>query len=729
GRPVTERLEDLPVAMAFGAGVLVGDRIHLFGGREAPDSPDALHTHWRLDLAGKRRWEKLEPDPSGVPRMLSVAGVQHGALYLMGGVGLSPDSRLPGKRVPLTDTWRWSEPEGWSARAQLPRPITAAPSPALALGPHHLIVVGGDAGSVTAPASELREEHPGFAADQLVYSTLTDTWVAMGSFPRTEGTLDGELFTGAWPAVTTPVVPWDGGFVIPSGEVRPCVRTPRVFKLTPRSLAGGFRALDWIVLGVYLAALVAMGFWFSRRHTTTDDFFLAGKRVPWWAAGISIFGTQLSAITFMAIPAKSYDTDWVYFLQNLGIVALAPLVALVYLPFFTRLSVTSAYEYLERRFGLAARLFGSASFILYQLGRMGIVLCLPALALGAVTGLDVMLCIVIMGLLATLYTVLGGIEAVIWTDVLQVFVLLGGAVFVLIAIGSGIDGGLGAVWSEASAAGKFRMVDLDWDLARPTLGVILIGAVFNNLVPYTTDQAVIQRFLTTPDEASARRAIWTNAALTIPASVLFFCLGSALFVFYQHHPAATNPAAKLDEILPWFVANELPAGVAGLVIAGVFAAAMSSLDSSMNSIATAGVTDFYRRFRPAAEDVVCLRLARRLTLLLGVVGTGAAIALAKTDLRSLLDTFLSLMGLLGGCLAGLFALGLFARRTGQTTALIGVAAGSVTLIAVQQGTQLSGLLYAAIGAGTTVLVGWVGSIVRPEPVREGLVFGSGPEPV
>ena len=229
--------------------------------------------------------------------------------------------------------------------------------------------------------------------------------------------------------MTTPAVWWRRRpGACPAARSRPGVRTPSGCAAAPRSRPRpAFGAVNYTVLVVYLLVLAGMGVYFARREKTTEDFFLGGRRVPWWAAGISIFGTQLSAITFMAIPAKSFATDWVYFLVNLGIVLMAPVVVFAYLPFFRRLNVTTAYEYLEHRFNLPIRLFGAASFVVFQLGRMGIVLLLPALALAAVTGMDVRACIVVMGVLCTLYTVLGGIEAVIWTDVLQVVVLFGGA--------------------------------------------------------------------------------------------------------------------------------------------------------------------------------------------------------------------------------------------------------------------------------------------------------------
>ena len=247
------------------------------------------------------------------------------------------------------------------------------------------------------------------------------------------------------PAVTTAAVPWGEDWIIPSGEVRPGVRTNRVLRVSPKKQTQGFGALDYTVIAVYFAALIAMGLFFARRERSTEDFFLGGRRIPWWAAGLSIYGTQLSAITFMAIPAKAYATNWVYCLGNFTILLAAPFVVLLYLPFFRRLNVTTAYEYLERRFSGGIRLLGSGSYLLFQLGRMGIVLYLPALALAAVTGVDIRLCIVAMGVLATTYAVLGGIEAVIWTDVVQVFVLLGGALVALVIISTGVDGGFGAI--------------------------------------------------------------------------------------------------------------------------------------------------------------------------------------------------------------------------------------------------------------------------------------------
>ncbi len=480
-----------------------------------------------------------------------------------------------------------------------------------------------------------------------------------------------------------------------------------------------FGLVNGIVLGVYLALLVAMGVYFARRAGTAQDFFLAGGRMPWWAAGLSIFATMLSAITYLSIPATAYASDWTRFLVNMGIPLIAPIVIFFFLPFYRKLRVTSAYEYLENRFDVSLRLLGSASFILFQLGRMGIVLLLPALALSAVTGLHLFLCIALMGLLSTLYTVLGGMEAVIWTDVIQVVVLIGGALAALGIIAADIPGGFGQIVTEAAEHDKWNLINPGWDLYSDSLFVIFLGMVFTNLLPYTTDQAVVQRYMTTPTEQSARNAIWTGALLAVPASILFFFLGTALFVFYQHFPDRLATLERPDQLLPWFIVREMPAGLGGLVIAGVFAAAMSSLDSSIHSITTAVTTDFFKRFRPDREEKQWLGLARRIVFILGVLGTVSAMLISTLDLRALWGLFLDITGLFLGTLGGLFILGIFTRRTTAFHAWIGALASAATLAYCTFFTSINGLLFGAIGTLTCVGAGWLSSrIARREQKKD-----------
>ena len=483
--------------------------------------------------------------------------------------------------------------------------------------------------------------------------------------------------------------------------------------------AGSFGLANSMVLGVYLALLVAMGIYFARRASTVQDFFLAGGRMPWWAAGLSIFATMLSAITYLSIPATAYASDWTRFLLNMGIPLIAPIVIFFFLPFYRKLRVISAYEYLENRFDVSLRLLGSASFILFQLGRMGIVVLLPALALSAVTGLNLFLCIALMGLLSTLYTVLGGMEAVIWTDVVQVVVLVGGALAALGIIVADLPGGVGQIIAEAAEHDKWNLINPGWDLHSDSLFVILLGMVFVNLLPYTTDQAVVQRYMTTPTEQSARSAIWTGALFAVPASILFFFLGTALFVFYQNFPDQLTTLEKPDQLLPWFIVREMPAGLGGLVIAGVFAAAMSSLDSSIHSITTAVTTDFFKRFRPDREEKQWLSLARRIVLILGILGTASAMLIGTLDLRELWSLFLDITGLFLGTLGGLFILGVFTRRTTPIHAWIGALASAAALAYCTFFTSINGLLFGAIGTLTCVGIGWLSSwIVRRKQKKD-----------
>jgi SSS family transporter len=724
GRIEITPLPPMPQPAAFFCGAAIGKTIYVAGGQNWPKPytpsgmrmqfPVTMKNFWALDLlkqGSSLAWRQLPPWP-GESRMLAVAGVQDGRFFLFGGCRLEADDRGDNRRVYLNDCYSFDpKTQTWERLADMPRCAAAAPSPALALGQSHLALVGGDDGELFSRIDELRERHPGFAGDILLYHTITDTWVRHGTFPK-------DIEAGVWPPVTTNTSVWHGRYVLPSGETRPGVRTPNVFWGEPVPRPHSLRLWDYAVLFVYFAAMVAIGFYLSPRENSTDDFFLGGHRVPWWAAGLSIFGTQLSAITFMAIPGKAYHTDWAYFLGNMMIVAAAPVVVYLYLPFFRRLNVTTAYEYLEQRFNAPTRLLASAAFVLFQLGRMGIVLYLPAAALAAVTGMPVYLGILLMGVLATIYTVMGGIEAVIWTDVVQVFVLLGGALLALILIVARVDGGLPAILAEANAAGKLNAANSTWDIATTALWVVLLGKPFEVLISYTADQAVVQRYLTTTDEKTAARGIWTNAVLTIPSSIVFFGIGTALWAFYRAHPDALDPVGKIDEIFPWFIANELPVGVSGLVIAGLFAAAMSTLDSSMNSMATALTTDFYRRLNPHAAEHRCLALAQWLTLVLGVVGTACGLYMAWLGSTSMWDQYTKIIGLFGGGLAGLFAVGIFTRRATGPGALCGFLGSALLLFFVTKHTQVHFFLYPFLGTASCFLIAYLIGFAVPLGKRD-----------
>ncbi|MYC67435.1 MAG: sodium/solute symporter [Acidobacteriia bacterium] len=663
-----DRLPNLPAdALAGGAAVLDGV-LYVVSAASAETEASQPAVMWKLDLNAEDPEWLAAPAPPGNVRGFPVLAAQDGALFLFEGARLAQQAGLQGRQY----AHRYAAGPGWTAIADLPS--AALPTTALPIGPTHLAMRTA-AGSGTSIAA---------------YHSVTDTWVDLGVLPEQltseSAATWGEslVFTGH-----------DAGVANPDGRILSA-------RIQPPS--SGFSIIDYITLIAYFVVLVMMGLYFARQGSSTEDFFLAGRRMPWWATGLSIFGTQLSSISFMAVPAKVYSTDWVYFLLQMTIIMVAFPVVFFYLPHFRRAKMTSAYEYLEKRFNLPVRMYASVSFVLYQLGRMAIVLFLPAIALSTVTGIGVYTCIALMGVLATLYTVMGGIKAVIWTDVVQVFVLYGGALLSLVILLFKTDGGLAAIVSAGVDYDKFHMFNWTWDWTTTAVWVVIVGNFFLNLVPYTSDQAVVQRYFTTKDEKAAAKSIWTNAALLLPSTLTLFMLGTGLWAFYRSNPELLNPALPTDSIFPLFIAQQLPVGIAGLLIAAVFAASMSTLDSSLNSVSAALVTDFYVRFRPSAPDSRRLLLARLLTAGLGVLATATSIALATFDIGSLWDTFQGMMGLLGGGLAGLFALGIFFRSANGAGAMTGAVASVFILFWVQQHTDLHFFLYGAVGILSCVLI-------------------------
>lgn len=675
-------LPALPAPLAQHGAALVGDTVYVAGGLRGANAGDTERGVWALDLAkAEGGWRTIGAVP-GPGRTHPCTAGRDGALYVIGG-------RL-GEGGLIADGWRYSPDGGWRPIAAPPVPIASAA--ALPFGQAHLLVLGG----VASGSANLGRPNAMAASDgMLAYHTITDTWAVKGTLP---GTLAGAS-----------AVLWQNRIVLAGGQDGSGAAANAVLSGTFRASARRFGTVNSAVVIAYFAVLLGMGFYFARRERSTDDYFLGGRRVPWWAMGLSIFGTQLSAITFLSIPARAYSTDWVYVWANVGIVLIAPYVVFGVLPHFRRGRYTTAYEYLESRFNVAVRLYGALVFLLFQAGRLGIVLFLPALALQATTGLNVYVCILAMGLLATLYTVLGGIEAVIWTDVMQVLVLSAGVIIAFILITADLEGGAGELFATAAAADKFHMVNLTWDMTTTALWLCVIGNVFAVAYPYTADQTLVQRYLATATEKQAARAVWVNALLSIPATLIFFMVGTALFVFFKARPESLDPTLPNDAIFPLFIATEMPAGVAGLVIAAIFAAAMSSVDSSLNSIATVLVNDFYKRFRRGYSDAAGLRLARVLTCVFGALATGAAVLMAGRDVQSVFDQYLRILGLTGGGLAGVLALGMFTKRATSTGALLGAAISAATVYLVSTRTAVHPFAYGMIGFLTAFIVGLAGS--------------------
>ena len=697
----------LPNPCAFGAAALLGDSengiVYLAGGQSGSSLDSATSQMWSLDLSKRSdptafAWKK-EADFPGPTRAFNLTLAQHDgyedSLYVISG------RRQNGEDVEfLTDVWQYKPgSRTWRPRADVPTCVMAGTG--IGWGQSHLLILGGADESNFFKVDELRDKHPGFPRRAWAYHTITDTWVSAGKTPQNQ--------------VTTIAVEWDDAIVVPTGEIRPRVRTPNVWKVTVNPKAHQFGFINNMVLIGYLLGMVAIGFYFARRTKNTDDFFRGGKSVAWWAAGCSIFATMLSSLTYTGVPSKSYAQDWVYSVGNFMIPLVAVIAVYVALPFYRGIDATSAYEYLEKRFNRGTRLFGSASFTLFHVFRMAVVMSLTGMALAVATPLTPTQSVLVMGFMSILYCTMGGIEAVIWTDTVQTVILLGGALIAMFVLFTGIDGGWQGFLGHAQATEKFKIINLNLDTtsAQIALWVIVVGGIAQNVSSYTADQAVVQRYMTTETRRLAARSIWLNAALAIVATFLFFGLGTALHAFYHSNPEKLDPSITTDQIFPLFIAHEMPVGFAGLIVAGIFAAAQSTVSTSMNSTATTLVTDFLRPLNVCRTDLGYLRSARILTLVIGVMGTLIGLLFVNPDIKSLFDEFLKIIGLFMGVLGGLFVLGAMTRRANGVGALTGAIVGALTMYWVWKETPINGYLYTAIGIGVCFIVGYIVSLLGP----------------
>ncbi|WP_145267107.1 sodium:solute symporter family transporter [Calycomorphotria hydatis] len=704
-------LPSLPSPCAYGQATLIGDVVYLAGGQSGLGLDTAMANFWSLDLGQLDNQEKfkwIEHDSwPGPPRAFNITASQHNgfanSVYVISGRTVKNEDTNAEPKF-LTDVWEYStETKNWRSREDVPHCVMAGTG--IGLGQSHILVMGGADGSLFSQTDELRDAHPGFPKEALAYHTITNTWTSAGPTPMNQ--------------VTTIPVEWNGDIILASGEIRPRVRTPKVWAIQPISVTPHFGMLNYFVLFGYLLAMVGIGVYFARKNKNTDDYFRGGKHIPWWAAGCSIFATMLSSLTYTGIPSKAYAQDWVYLVGNMMIPVVAFVAVYLALPCFRTSDVTSAYEFLEKRFNRNLRLFGSVSFLLFHLFRMAVVMSLTGLALAVATPLTPYQAVLLIGVLSMIYCTMGGIEAVIWTDTIQTVVLLGGAVLAIALLISGSDGGLSTSFHLALDNNKLSMVNWAGDIShsRIVLWVIIVGALGQNLASYTSDQAVVQRYMTTPTAKLAARSIWTNAVMVIPATFLFFTIGTALFAYYHSHPDKLDPTLTADQIFPMFISREMPVGIAGLIVAGIFSAAQSTISTSMNSMATTSVTDLLRPYQFCKTERGYLRSARWLTFGFGGIGTGLGLLFVDPSINSLFDTFIKLIGLFMGVLGGLFLLGMLTKRANSTGATCGALCGTLAMISMAQFTNVNGYLYTTVGIGVCMTTGYLISLLTSPSIE------------
>ncbi|MBQ9525584.1 MAG: sodium/solute symporter [Bacteroidaceae bacterium] len=713
-------------AACYGAG-----RIFVAGGQSNGEPNLDVYA---IDWPDGKEWHSLTPIPSPVGegdfkgRLQPCMAVQNApegkALFIMGGYSLTPnpspvgEGNLKSKGVVYTrglklnlKTLEWSEtapaiektlPQRGSGEGAALVGSCCATS-----GYSHILFFGGVDYDIFLSAIQgkqdslyLRHEPAWykFRQDVLVYHTITDSWAI----------LPGDSALARAGAVLTP---WEDGWYYSGGETMPGIRSNKISRIEIRHETH-FGLANWTVLALYLLAMLGMGIYFMRRENGADDFFKGGGRIPWWAAGISIYATMLSAITYMAIPAKAYATDWTYYPMLWMIPIVGFPVIWYYLPYFRRLKAASAYAILEERFNLATRLMASTLFCIFMVARMALVMYLPSLALTAVTGIDIYLCIILMGLVTIIYCTMGGVEAVIWGDVIQGCILVGGAIFAALYLWSNTEGGFAGAWQLAMDNDKLRLFVWSWDYRYVTFWVAIIGGgIANNLISYTSDQTVIQRYMTTKDEKSAGRSILVNGFMSVFISVAFYFIGTGLYTFYKTHPTSLDITMQQgDAIFPFFMMSQMPAGVAGLLIAAIFAATMSTISSNINSVSTAFSVDFIQRFRPNIKDSTLLRVARWTCIVSGLMGLGIALLMATWDIASLLDYFNTILGLLTSGLGGLFVMAVFFPRIKGRAALTGFIIGELVVFLMYLYTDASFFLFGAIGIVVSVITAWLFSL-------------------
>ncbi|MDR0989626.1 MAG: sodium:solute symporter [Prevotellaceae bacterium] len=433
--------------------------------------------------------------------------------------------------------------------------------------------------------------------------------------------------------------------------------------------------IDWTIILVTVALTLIVGAYFARRQKSTDNYFAGGRNIPAWAIGMSIFATLISSVTFLAYPGSAYAGNWILLVQGLMVPIVLVAMVGVIVPLFRRAIKLSTYEYFERRFGLFARIYSSLAFILTHFSKMGTVFFLVSLALAPFLGVNIYTILVVLGVAIILLTLMGGIEGVIWMDVIQGFLLIGGGVICALILLFAPEGGPWEFFAVANANHKISFAPYTWDFTHLTFIVMVLNGIFYAIQKYGTDQTIVQRYLTAKDDRSAKKAAYMGVFMSVPIWALFMFIGTGLYVFYHVSGAPALPAdMKADEVFPYFIGSQLPVGVVGLILAALAAAAISSLDSDMNCLAAIGVQDYYARFRPRSTDRQRLRVGRLLVLFSGVASVGVGMLYVHWGGEGVLGAVFGLYAIFSAGIVGLFLLGLFSRRANKQGLYVGIAA-------------------------------------------------------
>ncbi|MBO9636851.1 MAG: sodium:solute symporter [Siphonobacter aquaeclarae] len=462
--------------------------------------------------------------------------------------------------------------------------------------------------------------------------------------------------------------------------------------------------IDLSIIGIYLVGMVAVGVYFSRKNQDESQFTTASGKIPGWAIGMSIYATFLSSNTFLGVPGKAFGSNWNSFVFSLSMPLAAFLASKYFIPFYRSTGEVSAYTHLEHRFGPWARTYAVVCFLLTQLARMGSIFFGIALSLQALTGYPMETIMIVVGICIVLYTVMGGMEAVIWTEVVQGVIKTIGAVIILWLVVDGMPGGVSKIVEIGEADNKFSLGSFTPDFTTSTFWVVLLYGFFMNLNNFGMDQNYVQRYHTTGSTKEAAGSIWLCVYLYVPISLIFFVIGSSLYGYYQAHPAlletirqqvaaerlpggtpeavkqlaaSLTPADYGDKVMPHFMVTNVPKGLLGLIVAAILSAAMSTISSGMNASATVFSVDIYQRYinpKPARP----MRLLYIATTAFGLLGMATGIAMI--GVKSVLDVWWTLSGIFAGGMLGLFLLGIVSKQTRSTEAVIATIIGLLVIL-------------------------------------------------
>jgi SSS family solute:Na+ symporter len=709
GADTWQQVAELPYGLSHGAAIVWGSQLLIVGGMRADGASAEIlqlgeeESGWNI-----RRFASL-PQPMMAPSVALIEDPQRGSRFFA----------ASGALIFELDA---NHPEGGWTESQ-PLPVTGPVGPCQLLELDGVLFAFGSAAG--APfALEYTEQRwqaiasppPGFQPEAVVHSgdahllfvgpsptgqqiftyhRLTDSWARWGDLP--DGVSANRVLTDS-----------NGLYLFGNPAAGEGAAPTYRATFSPSST---MHIADYIALLLYFGLMVVLGVFFARRNKNTETYFEGGRNVAWLAVGMSMFATGASSISFMAMPAKAFAENWKFFLVGPLQCLILPISLFIFIPILRRERISTAYEYLERRFSSGLRLLGASFFAVSQVFvRIAVVMYLPAIAMEAFTGIDKFICILIMGGLATLYTTMGGIEAVIWTDVLQGLVMIIAVMLSFGAVLYQLQLPVGEMWDTAQAYHKFHMIDWGLSFQELTIWVMLVSMLYHQAV-WCGDQNYVQRVQSVPTERHARKAAISQLGIAIPINVLFFGLGTMLFLLYRVHPDWLHVTTRNDAIFPYFVVQNLPIGLTGIIIAALFAASMSSLDSSINSSAMVLIHDFYKRFKPETSEADTFRLAHKLSLILGVLGTGAALLIASLDRKSAWDLFIELSNLSAGSMLGIYTLGYFTKRANSTGAWIGWVIGNVVLFFVWQYTSLNPWLFGPVGIGACFVGGYLASLV------------------